>query len=220
MKKKSEDVKKKTTNVKKNTVPLILIAAVVILVIVLVLNSPITPKEISGAEEVQPTEETPKEESLIDVSIPIEGEAEEVAPEEAETEEITPQEENIIEIMADSFYPDKKTINKNTELKWINKDKKQHKIACYLGGTRVTTSSNLNENDYFTYTFLEGGEYTCIDAIYGLRSTITVESQQALLSPTGSAVISGSGSLKGASLSAIALIAIIILLFFIYGRKR
>lgn len=220
MKKKIKGAKKKTIDVKKKTIPLILIAAVVILVIIFVLNSPIAPKEISETKEEQPVEETPKEESLIDVSINIEGEAEEIALEETETEEITPKEENIIEIMADSFYPDKKTVNKNTEIKWVNSGNKEFRVACYLGGTRVTTSSNLKENDFFTYTFIEGGEYTCITYPYGLRNTIIVESEQPLLSPTGSAVIGGSGSLKGASLSAIALIAIIILLFFIYGRKR
>ena len=52
-----------------------------------------------------------------------------------------------------------------------------------------------------------------------MRSIITIESQQPLLSPIGSAVIGGSNTLKGASLSAIALIALIVLLFFIYGRK-
>ena len=144
-------------------------------------------------------------------------------PQETVTQEpqIEPQKENTIEIKESSFDPVEKIIGKNTEIEWINKDKKEHKIACYLSGTRVTTSSNLNEEDSFTYTFLQEGQYTCIDAIYGLRSTITVKTEQSLLSPTGNiALEGGTKSIKGASLAAMALIALMLLLFFSYGKKR
>jgi len=183
---------------------------IALLIVIIFLTSCAPVVEIETAKPVEEQIEEPKE--IIE-------EQEEII-EEPEVEETIPEEENIIEIKESIIYPEKKTIEKNTEIKWINKDKKQHKIACYLEGTRVTTSSNLNQEDSFTYTFLKEGEYTCIDAIYGLRSKITVEGQKALLSPTGSSVISESKSIKATPFAAIAVIAIIILLFFIFGRKR
>lgn len=185
----------------------------ILLTLLIILITSCAPKvEIDIAKPVEDVPiEKPKE--------VIEEKPKEITQEEPKAEEISP-EENTIEIKEDSFYPKEKTIEKNTEIKWTNKDKKEHKIACYLSGTRVTTSSNLKQEDSFAHTFLKEGDYTCIDAIHGLRSTITVEAQQQLLSPTGSAVISESTSIKGTSLAAIALIAIIILLFFIYGRKK
>lgn len=219
MKKKTKSLKKSNIDVKKKTIPLFLGIVIVILVFILIVNSDKVLRNTPETEEVTPVEDLAREEIVTGETKPID-ELEEITLIEDGREEVIPEEENIIEIREDSFYPIEKIVKKNTEIRWVNKDTKQHKIACYLGGNRVTTSSNLDENDYFTYTFIEGGEYTCIDAIYGLRSIITIESQQPLLSPIGSAVIGGSNTLKGASLSAIALIALIVLLFFIYGRKR
>ena len=156
----------------------------------------------------KPVEETPIEEPKEIIE-----ELKEPKPEE------TSLKENIIEIKEDSFYPKEKTIEKNTEIKWLKKDARDYKIICYFEGTRVIQSPDLKEGDSFTYNFLEEGEYTCITTPYGLRSTITVGAIP-LLSPTSSAVISEGTSIKGASLAAIALIAIVVLLFFIYGRKR
>ena len=144
-------------------------------------------------------------------------------PEETELEEPIIEEtveENLIEIKEDGFYPAEKTIAKNTEIKWVKNDPRTYNIACYLEGARVTMSSDLGEGDSFTYTFIKEGEYTCLTFPYGLRNIITVEAQQALLSPTGSAIrIEGKG-VKGASLAAITLIAIVALLIFIYKKKR
>jgi len=126
---------------------------------------------------------------------------------------------NIIEIREDAFYPNEKTIKKNTEIKWIKKDTRLYKIACYLGGDRVILSSELKENDFFTYTFLEEGEYTCITFPYGLRNVITVGSSP-FLSPIGGVVgVGGSPTLGAGLIIAIAILAAIILFFFIYGRK-
>lgn len=183
----------------------------ILLLLLTVLITSCAPKvEVENAQQVEETPiEQPKE--------IIKEEPKEITQEEAEE---TSLEENIIEIKEDSFYPKKKTIEKNTEIKWIKKDRKDYKIGCYLEGTRVIQSPNLKQGDSFTYTFLKEGEYTCITTPYGLRSTITVEGRKALLSPTGSAVIGESNNIKGASFAAIALISIIVLLFFIYGRKR
>ena len=126
----------------------------------------------------------------------------------------------IINIKDGSFDPVNKTINRNVEIKWVNTDKREHKIACYLSGNRVTTSSNLKKGDYFTYTFIENGGYTCIDAIYGLRGHIEVEGAQALLSPTGNVILNIGGNFTESSIASTAIISMIILLFFIYGRKR
>jgi len=187
----------------------------IIIIALIILITACTPKV--DIEKAQPAEGTPPEEP----EAPIE-----MIPEEPKTQD------NTIEIKEDAFYPKEKTIQENTIIRWINKDQKQHKISCYLGGTRVTTSENLEEGDSYGYTFIKDGEYTCIDAIYGLRSTITVGSEapllsptgkvteKSLLSPTGSVVVSGSTSLKGAALAGIAVIAIIALLFFIFARKR
>ena len=179
-----------------------------LLLLLIILLTSCAPKvEIDIAK---PVEETPIEEPKEI----IEEEPKEPKPEEKSLEE------NIIEIKEDSFYPKEKTIEKNTEIKWLKKDTRDYKIVCYLEGTRVIQSPDLKEGDSFTYNFLEEGGYTCITIPYGLRSTITVEAQKPLLSPTSSAVISEGTSIKGASLAAIALIAIVVLLFFIYGRKR
>ena len=129
-------------------------------------------------------------------------------------------EENIIEIKEDSFYPAKKTVDKNTEIKWVKKDVRRYKIGCYLEGTRVIQSPDLEENEEFIYTFLQEGEYTCITTPYGLRSTIIVEPEAPLLSPTGRVVASEGKGAKGASLAVIAVLAIVTLLFFIFGRNR
>ncbi len=136
-----------------------------------------------------------------------------------EPEEIL--EPNLIEIMESGFLPEEKTIKKNTEIKWLKKDSRNYKIACYLLGERVIQSNDLQEGDSFTYKFLIEGEYTCITVPYGLRSTVTVRSEQPLLSPTGGVIIKSRDiNLKGASLTATAIFALVILLFFIYGRKR
>ena len=162
----------------------------------------------------QPVEEIPTEEPQI-----IEQPSDVIGVITEEPKEISTQ-QNMIEIRKDAFYPKEKAIGKNTEIQWVNRDESVHKIACYLGGTRVTTSSNLAKGDFFTYTFLEGGVYTCIDAIYGLRSTVTVKHTQELFSPTGRVVAVESADMIGDPLAAIAVLAFIILLFFIYGRKR
>lgn len=180
----------------------------IILSLLTILITSCAPKvEVETAKPVEEPIEEPKE--IIEKQ-------EEVIEEPEETS----LEENIIEIKEDSFYPKEKIIEKNTEIKWVKKGRKDYKIGCYLEGTRVIQSPNLKQGDSFTYTFLKEGEYTCITTPYGLRSTITVEGRKVLLSPTGSAVIGESNNIKGASFAAIALIAIIILLFFIYGRKR
>ena len=159
-------------------------------------------------EEAQPVEETPTEE-------PIET-PEEVILEEPKTEESS--EENIIEV-GYSFSPAEKTIQKGTEIKWIKKDTRNYKIACYLKGTRITQSPDLKQGDTFTYTFLENGKYTCITTPYGLRNVIAVEESAPLLSPTGNIVI-GNIRTKGNPLAAIALIAIISLLAFVYRKRK
>ena len=169
-----------------------------------------------------PQTEEPKPMPPAVPEAPAEPEPPAEKPQETVTQEpeIEAPKENTIEIKESSFEPAEKIIKKNTEIEWVNKDKKDHKIACYLSGTRVTTSSNLKQEDSFTYTFLQEGQYSCIDAIYGLRSTITVKTEQALLSPTGDAILGGTESIKGASLAAIALIAMMLLLFLSYGKKR
>ena len=158
-------------------------------------------------EDAQPTEPIEEPEETTE-------EPEEVILEEPEPDE------NIIEINPDAFSPKEKTISKNTEIKWIKKDTRDYKIVCYLGGTRIIQSPNLKEGDSFIYTFLQEGKYTCVTVPYGMRNIITVEAEAPLLSPTGSAVISQKSIAKGAPLAAVAMIAIIALLFFIYGRKR
>ena len=161
-------------------------------------------------EEAQPVKE-PEE-----VKEPAAEEPEEVILEEPEETNL----ENTIEINPNAFFPKEKTISKNTEIKWIKKDTRDYKIGCYLGGTRIIQSPNLKEGDSFTYTFLQEGKYTCITTPYGLRNIITVEAEAPLLSPTGSVILKQETIAKGAPLAAIAMIAIIALLFFIYGRKR
>jgi len=163
--------------------------------------------------------ETPIEEQIESIEEP-EIEDEEVELEEPETIEEPRVEENIIEIKPDGFYPKEKTISINTEIKWVKKDSRDYKIACYLSGNRITQSPILKEEDTFTYTFLKEGQYTCLTAPFGLRNIINVESsQQALLSPTGSAVI-GDVNISRAPFAVVALLAIIVLLFFVYGRRR
>ena len=136
-----------------------------------------------------------------------------------ETVEKPTIQKNIIEINPDAFNPKEKIISLNTEIKWVKKDSRDYKIACYLNGNRITQSSDLKEGDSFTYTFLKEGEYTCITSPYGLRNIINVKSsQQAMLSPTGSAVI-GDIKISRAPFAAVALLGIITLLFFVYGRK-
>jgi plastocyanin len=166
---------------------------------------------IIDVEEAQPVE-TPEE--VIEEVTPEE--PEEVILEESEETIL----ENTIEINPDAFSPEEKTISKNTEIKWVKKDTRDYKIGCYLEGTRVIQSPNLKEGDSFTYTFLQEGKYTCITTPYGLRNIITVEANAPLLSPTGTVILNQESLAKGAPLAAVAMIAIIALLFFIYGRKR
>ena len=165
---------------------------------------------ITDVEEAQPTKE-PEEA----INAPEKAIEEVIFEESGETSM-----ENTIEINPDAFSPEEKTISKNTEIKWIKKDTRDYKIGCYLEGTRIIQSPDLKEGDSFTYTFLQEGIYTCITTPYGLRNIITVGSEAPFLSPTGSVVINQESLAKGAPLAAIAMIAIIALLFFIYGRKR
>jgi plastocyanin len=168
------------------------------------------PAEVPQEEPVEPAEE------LTEISDEDQTEQETEVTILEDSKETTIS-ENIIGILSDSFSPIEKIITKNTEITWINKDSKQHKIACYLNGARVVTSSNLDQGDQFSYRFVTIGDYTCIDAIYGLRSTIIVEVAP-LLSPTGEVILDGTGG--GSYLGVIALLAISILVFFIYSRKR
>ena len=166
--------------------------------------TPQEPVEPQQPAEAQPVD-TPAPPEMIEPEISFEG--------------------TTIEIKEGVFDPEENTIEQNTEVKWVNKDAKEHKISCYLGGTRVTTSSNLKQEGDFTYTFLKDGKYTCIDAIYGLRSYITVKPKQALLSPTGNVVLAANGALSVGEieitlLSFVAILSIFVLSFFIYGRKR
>jgi len=164
-------------------------------------QEPVEPQQPAEAQPV----ETPAPTEIIEPEIGFEG--------------------TTIEIKEGLFDPEENTIEQNTEVKWVNKDAKEHKIACYLGGTRVTTSSNLKQEGDFTYTFLKDGKYTCIDAIYGLRSYITVKPKEALLSPTGNVVLAANSAIGleeiGITLlTLVAILSIFVLSFFIYGRKR
>jgi len=153
-------------------------------------------------------------EVVDDIQVPPE-------PQELEIpEEPTPETtENIIEILETSFKPAEKTITQNTEIKWIKKDSRKYKLACYLDGTRIVLSPDLLEGDSFTYTFLKDGKYTCITTPYGLRNIINVESQP-FLSPTGSAIQIGDDGIKRASFAGIAMIGIMIGILFIYRKKK
>ncbi len=184
--------------------------AAILLLVILIASC--APKE---EPKTQPTGETPVE------NIPA-GEPEEIITQEPKEPIIEEKvlEENTITIKEDSFYPAEKTIEIDTEIKWTKKDDRVYKIACYLNGNRVTLSPDLKEGDSFTYTFLKEGEYTCITSPYGLRNIIKVEAKQQLLSPTGGAIIGENKSIKGASLAAIALVVMMLLLFFKYNRKK
>src|SRR3989344_2864029 len=81
-------------------------------------QEPVEPQQPAEAQPV----ETPAPTEIIEPEIGFEG--------------------TTIEIKEGLFDPEENTIEQNTEVKWVNKDAKEHKIACYLGGTRVTTSSN------------------------------------------------------------------------------
>ncbi len=194
-----------------------------LLLLIILLSSCAPTVEVDTAKPVEtpaekPTEAIEQPELEEPEETKLEEPAETKLEEPVETEPKEPISSNIIEILEKNIKPNEKTIDKDTEIKWVNKDKKEHKIACYLNGQRVTTSENLKQDDFFTYSFLKEGEYTCIDAIYGLRSKITVE-PQALLSPTGN-VILNSTKLTPAPFTTIAMIGIVTLIFFIYGRKR
>lgn len=145
-------------------------------------------------------------------------------PEEPQVETPIPQapaeapEEDFIEIRAEGIFPKEKKVELDEEVTWINKDLKEHKLACYLAGNRVAASSNLKQDDSFSFTFQKEGAYTCIDAIYGLRSAIEVGEEG--YTPTGGAVISDENAGSGLPLASIAIVSIIVLLFFVYGRKR
>jgi plastocyanin len=154
----------------------------------------------------------------VDIAKPVEETPTKEPEEGIEVELEEPEvEENIIEIRESSFSPKEKTIEKDTEIKWIKKDKRDYKLVCYLKGTRIIQSRDLKEGDSFTYKFSEEGEYTCITVPYGLRNIITVAKTE-LFSPTGRAVSANIG-IKGNPLTVIILMAISLLLFF-YSRKK
>ncbi len=159
----------------------------------------------------------------VDIAKPVEETVEKTPaekPEEIIEEELEKPEaeENIIEIRETSFSPNEKTIERNTEIEWIKKDKRDYKLVCYLGGTRVIQSPDLKEGDSFEYEFREEGEYTCITVPYGLRNIIRVGKTE-LLSPTGRAVSENIG-IKGNPFGAILLITLAILLLFFRKKKK
>jgi len=176
-------------------------------------------------EDAQPVEDAVIEEGVAE-------ETEEVV-EEVVLEKEEAVDENVIEITKDGFNPVEKTVEPYTDIKWVKKDDpRDYKIACYLGGARATMSSNLKEGDHFIYTFINEGEYTCLIFPYGLRSTITVETAP-LLSPTGRVVtnVNGGGLSMGEFLESIkvgesnflgliAILSVMMVIFFVYGRKR
>jgi len=196
-------MKKKKNKERSVFTPILVILLIIVVIISFKSKAP-------AVEEAQQVEETPAE-------VPVETPELIEAEKPKEIEQIS-LEENIIEIREDAFYPKEKTIGKNTEIKWIKKDPRDYKIVCYLKGTRVIQSPDLNEGDSFMYDFLEDGEYTCITVPYGLRSTIIVETQP-LLSPTGGAIIGNGKRMDGASFIGIILIAITALLYYV-GIKR
>ena len=179
----------------------------VLFVLIMILITACAPKvEVDIAKPVKTPAEQPRD--IIE------------SPKDTVTEKpITPQETNMVEIRQDAFYPEEKSIQENTEIKWIKKDTRTYKIVCYLDGARVVLSEDLKQGDTFTYKFEKEGKYTCITSPYGLRNVINVEPKE-MLSPTGY-VVAGNNpeSPFGSSIALVAVLSVIALSFFIFGRK-
>ncbi|MBI4439931.1 hypothetical protein HY638_03075 [Candidatus Woesearchaeota archaeon] len=153
----------------------------------------------------------------------IAGAANESAPEPQKPEEASTKPEIEVKIPNDLLVGDTGILPKNVklspgeEVSFRGDGKKRHRIACYSGANRISLSDEITNGGVFTYSFKEPGEYLCVDLIYGLRSTITVESQK--LSPTGR-VIGTLNTERVIVFAPVIVIAVLAIFAFFSSRRR
>ncbi len=119
-----------------------------------------------------------------------------------------------------SITPKEISIKSDEELTFRVEGSKRHKMACYLGPSRVVLSEDLREGQTFSYLFNKEGDYVCIDIIYGLRSTVHVGISEKGSSITGRFVNDQMMMERVFFLAPVTLVAIIAIVSFVVTRKR
>ncbi|MFC1768417.1 hypothetical protein ACFLZX_01510 [Nanoarchaeota archaeon] len=148
----------------------------------------------TDVEEPGPSNESPDDEPSLEPEDTKELNDSEVIIDEVgkgdgiELEEI--KSTNEIKILDEEFSPDYLKLDVDSEVTFIQSGEKRHKIACYLGPTRVFLSDDLQGGSEYSFTFTEKGEYSCVDAVYGLRSTIVIGDPKPRDAITAMAVVS------------------------------
>src|SRR3989344_1849064 len=170
----------------------------------------------------------------------IQEQADTQSPEEKQPSDIAPMEESpspitdlepkteapatkTIMLSRDGFDPELVSIMKAEPLTWKVTGIDFGKIACYktVNGhqeSRLFTSERVYCGETFTYTFTDPGEYLCVDAVYGSRSTVVVSASSPMMSITGN-VVRDAGS-KSTNIALLTIIGAFIYVLVIFARKQ
>jgi len=162
------------------------------------------PKE-TITEPEEPTQET--------------NEPEEIFLEEPELL-VVEEQSKIIKVTQEGFIPQDLTINTEQEVTWQNIGVNSFMIACYKNGVRTSLGERIwDEQGSYTHKFEQRGEYLCIDSIYGLRGTITVNAVNLI---TGNVVALGDVAVTQATglIALIVIIGVMLGLSFYFHKKK
>ncbi|HLC65878.1 MAG TPA: hypothetical protein VJI46_07190 [Candidatus Nanoarchaeia archaeon] len=132
----------------------------------------------------------------------------------------TPEEVKGLEVIVSdtAITPKNNTLKAGGTVNFRAEGSKRHKIACYSGSNRISLSEDLRSGDVFPMPFNESGQYTCLDIIYGFRSSFVVAEE--FLSPIlGSVIGAGLNRERLIILGPAAIIAVLALYAFL-SRKR
>ena len=131
--------------------------------------------------EIPQPDYVPKEEVVAPAEEPKVGDDQIVEPETPEPavkSKVIASSENLneinVEIYRTNFNNMELTVDKGTNVIWVNKDERSHKISCYEGPDRIYSDKSINNEESSEYKFEKAGEYLCVDAIFGIRQDIQV----------------------------------------------
>ena len=178
-----------------------------VVIVIIILFAAALAIKLWPKEEIQaPEEQTPSE--LITEYVEEPPVAEEPV-QQAETPAAPKKPaENIIKLTEDKLEPVTLTVQRGSTVKWVSDDSKFHRISCYdQDNIRMAFSDILKKKgDSYKLTFMQNGEYLCMDAVFGLRGKVVVKEN--VFPITGAAV--GAPNISSKDLTPLIFLLIII----------
>ncbi len=174
---------------------------------------------VAQQSQEQNPAQVPEQEQPTDIAPVVESPAL-IADLEPKTE---PPAKKTVTLSREGFDPELVSIMKAEPLTWKVTGIDFGKIACYktVNGrqeNRLFTSERVYGGETFTYTFIEPGEYLCIDAVYGSRSAVLVSAISPMMAITGN-VVMDVGS-KSTNIALLTIIGAFIYVLVIFARKQ